>query len=47
MEGDWRSALAVQQRMRRTYAPMTVHVYNALIAACERACQWYCPLQEP
>lgn len=40
MEGDWKGALRVRQLMRARLVPLTVHVYNALIAACERAQQW-------
>lgn len=40
MKGDWRGALRVRQVMRRNGVPLTVHVYNALLAACERAQQW-------
>ena len=40
MKGDWRGALRVRALMRRNRAPLTVHVYNALLAACERARQW-------
>eukprot|EP00210_Caulerpa_lentillifera_P005747 g5494.t1 len=36
MAGDWKSALSVRTRMQRACAVLTVHVYNALIAACER-----------
>lgn len=36
MAGDWKSALNVRVRMQSLCALLTVHVYNALIAACER-----------
>lgn len=36
MAGDWKSALNVRTRMQRACAILTVHVYNALVAACER-----------
>ncbi len=39
MEGNWRDALRVRTRMQRACVKLTVHVYNALIAACERANQ--------
>ena len=39
MQGNWKAALRVRDRMRRAGAVLTVHVYNALIAACERAQQ--------
>ena len=38
--GDARGALGVRGRMRAASAPPSVHVYNALIAACERAHMW-------
>ncbi len=40
MKGDWRGALRVRGLMARARVPATVHVYNALLAACERAQQW-------
>lgn len=40
MKGDWKGSLRVRQLMQRRHVPLTVHVYNALIAACERAQQW-------
>eukprot|EP00798_Chlamydomonas_sp_ICE-L_P012469 gene12469-15676_t len=36
LAGDTKSALGVRQRMLREGNSLTVHVYNALIAACER-----------
>jgi pentatricopeptide repeat protein len=38
--GDWRAALEVRRRMAAAGAPPSVHVYNALIAAAERAGQF-------
>ena len=38
--GDVRGALGVRSRMRAASASPSVHVYNALIAACERAHMW-------
>jgi pentatricopeptide repeat protein len=38
--GDCASALAVRGRMAQDGAQATVHVYNALVAACERAGQF-------
>ena len=38
--GDVRGALGVRSRMRAASAQPSVHVYNALIAACERAHMW-------
>ena len=46
-EGGWRGALRVRALMRRNRAPLTVHVYNALLAACERARQWCAPVLAP
>ena len=43
MKGDWRGALRVRGMMARARIPPTVHVYNALLAACERARQWCAP----
>ena len=43
MKGDWRGALRVRGLMARGRIPPTVHVYNALLAACERARQWCAP----
>ena len=40
MKGNWSKALQVRQRMVRRGMQPTVHVYNALLAACERANQW-------
>ena len=40
LKGSWSRALQVRQRMVRRGMQPTVHVYNALLAACERACQW-------
>ena len=40
MKGSWSKALQVRQRMVRRGMQPTVHVYNALLAACERAHQW-------
>lgn len=40
MSGDLKGALQVATRLRAAGVPMTVHVYNGLIAACERAQQW-------
>ena len=40
MKGNWNKALRVRQRMLHKGASPTVHVYNALLAACERARQW-------
>ena len=37
MSGEWRLALAVRQRIIKAGAGMSVHVYNALLAAAERA----------
>ena len=39
-QGDWRSALRVQERMQSAGVAPTVHVFNALIAACDRAHQY-------
>lgn len=39
LEGDWQEAMRVRTRMERAGIAMTLHVYNALIAACERAQQ--------
>ena len=39
MQGNWKAALRVRSRMRQAGSKLTVHVYNALIAACERAQQ--------
>ena len=39
MQGNWRGALRVKHRMKQAGLTPTVHVYNALIAACERAQQ--------
>lgn len=36
ISGDWREALKVRGRMRKEHVPLTLHVYNSLIAACER-----------
>lgn len=38
--GDWRAALEVRRRMAAAGAAPSVHVYNALIAAAERAGQF-------
>jgi pentatricopeptide repeat protein len=38
--GDWRRALHVRDRMRAARAGLTVHVYNALLAAMDRAQQY-------
>ena len=38
--GDWRAALGVRDRMAALGVRPTVHVYNALLAACERGQQW-------
>lgn len=40
MSGDVKGALHVATRLRASGVPMTVHVYNGLIAACERAQLW-------
>ena len=40
MKGNCSKALQVRQRMVRRGMQPTVHVYNALLAACERAHQW-------
>ncbi len=40
LSGDWRAALDVRRRMAAAGAPPSVHVYNALIAAAERAGQF-------
>lgn len=40
MSGDVKGALQVASRLRAAGVPMTVHVYNGLIAACERAQEW-------
>ncbi len=40
MKGKYGKALQVRQRMVRGGMQPTVHVYNALLAACERARQW-------
>lgn len=40
MQGNWKAALRVKQRMHLAGLTPTVHVYNALIAACERAQQF-------
>ena len=40
MAGDVRSALGVSARMAAAGVPATVHSYNALIAAAERAGAW-------
>ena len=37
MQGNWKAALRVKHRMKQAGLSPTVHVYNALIAACERA----------
>ena len=37
MSGEWRLSLGVRQRMLEAGAPLSVHVYNSLIAAAERA----------
>jgi pentatricopeptide repeat protein len=39
-KGDWRAALGVRERMLSAGVQPTVHVYNALIAACDRAHQY-------
>ena len=39
LEGDWQEAMRVRTRMQRAGVSLTLHVYNALIAACERAQQ--------
>ncbi len=39
-DGDWRSAVNIRQRMKSLGCTVSVHVYNALIAALERANQW-------
>ncbi len=39
LEGDWQEAMRIRTRMQRAGVPLTLHVYNALIAACERAQQ--------
>ena len=36
MQGNWKAALRVKHRMKQAGLTPTVHVYNALIAACER-----------
>jgi pentatricopeptide repeat protein len=38
--GDVRSALGVRDRMAAAGVAPTVHVFNALLAACERAQRW-------
>ena len=38
--GNWQKAVKVRQRMALKGCKPTVHFYNALLAACERACQW-------
>ena len=43
--GDWRRALQVRDRMRGARAALTVHAYNALLAACDRAQQYERALQ--
>jgi pentatricopeptide repeat protein len=40
MSGDLTAALRVRQRMQRDKATPSVHVFNAWIAACERAGQY-------
>lgn len=37
MSGDWRLSLGIRQRILEAGAPMSVHVYNSLLAAAERA----------
>ena len=39
MKGNWKAAVRVKNRMKQAGLTPTVHVYNALIAACERAQQ--------
>jgi pentatricopeptide repeat protein len=38
--GDWRAALHVHQRIVAAGGTPSVHVYNALITACERSGQY-------
>ena len=45
MEGDWRGALSIRQRMLKSGVPLTVHVYNALLAAAERSNKYDAALQ--
>ena len=42
LAGNWRAAMRVRTRMKRTIPPVqpSVHVYNALIAACAREKMW-------
>lgn len=44
-KGDWRAALLVRERMTAARLTLTVHVFNALIAACDRAQQYDRALQ--
>lgn len=39
LEGNWQEAMRVRTRMERAGVAMTLHIYNALIAACDRAQQ--------
>ena len=45
LAGDFNSALQVRQRMRQLQVTPSVHVFNALIAACERAGHYEMGLQ--
>lgn len=40
ISGSTTAALRIRLRMQREGVALTVHVYNALIAACERAGRW-------
>lgn len=40
LAGDFRSALGVKSRVAAAGVPMSVHLYNGLIAAAERAGAW-------
>ena len=45
MDGDWRGALSVRQRILKAGVPLTVHIYNALLAAAECSSKYDAALQ--
>lgn len=45
MAGDWKCALCVRTRIQGAGITLSIHVYNALIATCERYGGRDCTLQ--
>ncbi len=40
VSGNLKAALRIRQRMKKAGVPMSVHIYNALLAACDGANQF-------